>query len=177
VKGNAMSADVARVTPRADLIGGIGWVVFGSAIVAGALAMDRFESFGATLHTMPGLVPGILGGVIVLLGVLLSIRALRAGALAGFSAPWLPDAKGRASLIRASIATALALVYTLGLVGHVWFPAASALFILAFIMVFDISPEAPRSLGRRAAIAAIVAIATSAVVSLVFERVFLVRLP
>src|SRR5918993_3813992 len=162
---NAMSADATRVTPRADLIGSIGWVVFGSAIVAGALAMDRFESVGATLHTMPGLVPGLLGVVIVVLGLLLGIRAVRAGALAGFSAPWLPDAAGRASLTRASIATALALVYTLGLVGHVWFPAASALFIFAFIMVFDVSPEAPRGPGRRAVIAAIVAIATSAVVS------------
>ena len=175
--GVAPPADSTAVPPRADLLGGIGWIAFGLAIVAGALAMDRFESVGATLHTMPGLVPGLLGAVIALLGLVLSVRAIRAGAIGGLSSSWSPDARRRASMKRASVATVLALVYTLGLVGHVWFPLATALFVFAFIMVFDVSPEKPRPLKRRALIAAVVAIATSAIVSLVFEQVFLVRLP
>ena len=175
--GAASPSDPTAVTPRADLLGGIGWIAFGLAIVAGALAMDRFESVGATLHTMPGLVPGLLGAVIALLGLALSVRAIRAGAIGGLSSSWSPDADRRASMKRASVATVLALVYTLGLVGHVWFPLATVLFVFAFIMVFDVSPDKPRPLRRRALIAAIVAIATSAIVSLVFEQVFLVRLP
>ena len=175
--GAASPSDPTAVTPRADLLGGIGWIAFGLAIVAGALAMDRFESVGATLHTMPGLVPGLLGAVIALLGLALSVRAIRAGAIGGLSSSWSPDAERRASMKRASVATVLALVYTLGLVGHVWFPLATVLFVFAFIMVFDVSPDKPRPLRRRALIAAIVAIATSAIVSLVFEQVFLVRLP
>ena len=165
------------VSARADFAGAIVWMAIGLAIVAAALAMDRFEAVGATVYTMPGLVPGILGAALTGLGLLLLVRAIRAGAIAELAGTWLPDSDGRSMLKRAVIATALALVYTLGLVGHVWFPAATVLFVFAFMMVFGVSPEGPRPLARRAAIAAITAIATAAAVSLVFEQVFLVRLP
>jgi hypothetical protein len=39
--------------------------------------MDTMESQGGTPYTAPGLVPGILGVVIALLGVVLGVRALR----------------------------------------------------------------------------------------------------
>lgn len=165
------------VSARADFAGAIVWMAIGLAIVAAALAMDRFEAVGATVYTMPGLVPGILGATLAGLGLLLLVRAIRAGAIAELAGTWLPDPDGRSMLKRVAIATALALVYTLGLVGHVWFPAATVLFVFAFMMVFGVSPEGPRPLARRAAIAAITAIATAAAVSLVFEQVFLVRLP
>jgi putative tricarboxylic transport membrane protein len=165
------------VSARADLAGGIVWVAIGLAIVAAALAMDRFEAFGASVHTMPGLVPGILGVTLAGLGLLLLVRAIRAGAIAELAATWLPSAEGRSSMRRASIATALALVYTLAMVGHVWFPVATALFVFAFIMVFDVSPDQPRPLGRRAVIAGVTALATAASVAFVFEQIFLVRLP
>jgi len=165
------------VSARADLAGAILWMALGLAIVAAALAMDRFEAVGATVHTMPGLVPGLLGATLAGLGLLLLVRALRAGAIAQLAASWSPSAEGRSTLRRASIATALALVYALGMVGHLWFPAASALFVFAFIMVFDVSPDKPLPWGRRATVAAITAIATAASVSFVFEQIFLVRLP
>lgn len=165
------------VSARADFAGAIVWMAIGLAIVAAALAMDRFEAVGATVYTMPGLVPGILGAALTGLGLLLLVRAIRAGAIAELAGTWLPDPDGRSMLKRVAIATALALVYTLGLVGHVWFPAATVLFVFAFMMVFGVSPEGPRPLARRAAIAAVTAIATAAAVSLVFEQVFLVRLP
>ena len=48
-------------TARSDLLGGAGWMGFGLLIVTQALRMDRFTSMGATLYTMPGFVPGIIG--------------------------------------------------------------------------------------------------------------------
>ena len=167
----------AGVPARADLFGGFAWMAFGIAIVAGALSMDRLERFGATFYTAPGLVPGVLGATICALGLLLVIRSLKAGAVAGLAAPWLPTAEGRSSLKRASFATALSLVYTLGLIGRVPFPVATALFVFAFIMVFDVSDDAPRRIASRATIAAITALVTALIVTLVFERIFLVRLP
>ena len=172
-----MSEHAGRVSARADLFGGFAWMAFGIAIVAGSLVMDRLEQFGATFYTAPGLVPGVLGATITVLGLLLVIRSLKTGAVAGLASPWAMTAQGRSSLTRASVATALSLVYTLGLVGRVSFPVATALFVFAFIMVFDVSASAPSRIARRATIAAITAVATSAVVTLVFERIFLVRLP
>ena len=164
-------------TARSDLIGGLAWTAFGIAIVVASWMMDRLERFGATIHTVPGLVPGLLGATIALLGFVLAIRALRRGAIAGLAAPWSPTPEGRAALLRVAIAAILSLGYALVLVGRIPFPIATALFVFAFIMVFDISETSRTPLPRRAAFALIAAIVTSAVVSLTFERIFLVRLP
>lgn len=165
------------VSARADLVGGLAWTAFGLAIVSGSVRMERLEQFGATLYTAPGLVPGVIGAAIALLGLVLLLRSLRRGAIAGLAAPWAVTPGGRSALARTAVATALALVYTLVLIGRVPFPVASTLFVFAFIMIFDVSDGAPSGLWRRTTIAAITAIATSTVVTLVFERVFLVRLP
>ena len=61
-------------TARSDLIGGAGWVVFGLVIVTGSVRMDRYESMGAELYTMPGFVPGMIGGLVALLGLVLMLR-------------------------------------------------------------------------------------------------------
>lgn len=172
-----MSEHAAGVSARADLVGGFAWMAFGIAIVAGALAMDRLEQFGATFYTAPGLVPGVLGATITLLGLLLAMRAVKAGAVAGLAAPWTWTAEGRSSFKRASVATALSLVYTLGLIGRVPFGVSTVVFVFAFIVVFDVSVDVRSSIARRATIAAITAIVTAVVVTLVFERIFLVRLP
>jgi putative tricarboxylic transport membrane protein len=172
-----MSEHETTVSPRADLIGGLAWAAFGIAIVVASWTMDRLEQFGATLYTAPGLVPGLLGAAIALLGVVLTIRAIRRGAIAALAAPWSTTPEGRASRIRVAIATVLSLAYALILVGRIPFPVATAVFVFAFIMVFDVSDAKRSPLLRRALVAAIAAVATAAVVSLTFERVFLVRLP
>jgi|SRR5687768_13921091 len=165
------------VSARADLVGSAAWIAFGLAIVGGSLAMDRLEQFGATLATAPGLVPGVLGATIAALGALLALRALRTGGVAGLKQRWQPAPERRNALVRTAVATVLALVYTLGFVGRISFPISTALFVFAFIMVFDLSDTARTPLRRRAAIAAVIAVATAAIVTLVFERIFLVRLP
>jgi len=173
-----MSERPGGVSARADLFGGLAWMAFGLAIVGGSIAMDRLEQFGATWFTAPGLVPGVLGTTVAALGLLLLVRAVKAGAVAGLAKPWAPTADGRLSLKRASLATLLSLIFTLGLIGRLPFLVASALFVFAFIMVFDVSATgAPSRIARRATIAAITAVVTSVVVTLVFERIFLVRLP
>ena len=53
---------------RSDLRGGAGWIGFGLLIVGESLRMDRYTSMGATIYTMPGFVPGMIGAVLVLLG-------------------------------------------------------------------------------------------------------------
>ena len=68
--------------------------------------------------------------------------------------------------------------YALGLVGHVPFPVATAIFIIAFVIVFEcVLSEAPVSLAKTTAIAVVFGIVLSAAVSLLFRYAFLVRLP
>ena len=162
---------------RSDLIGGVVWVAFGIAIVAGSLAMDRLEQSGATLYTAPGLVPGILGATIVLLGLGLVVRALRQGAVANLSTPWRLTPDQRIAARRAGLAAALAIAYTLVMLGRMPFAAATALFVFGFIVVFGVTGAKDQGPRRRVLVAAITAVATTAAVMLLFEQVFLVRLP
>jgi hypothetical protein len=164
---------------RADFVAAIAWVAFGSAIVAGSLAMDRLERFGATVYTAPGLVPGILGALIVLLGGVLLVRSIRRGAVGALGQPWSPGAAGRAMLARSALAVGLTLLYTLALVGHgLPFWLVTAAFVFVFMLLFDLPERRARGQAARGVmLAAIVAVATSATVTLVFERVFLVRMP
>jgi putative tricarboxylic transport membrane protein len=79
---------------------------------------------------------------------------------------------------RAGAVILLVLLYTLGLVGLVPFWAATAVFVFAFVLVFEVVLASPRrALGQSIPWAAGLAIVTAAAVTLVFERGFLVRLP
>jgi|APFre7841882724_1041349.scaffolds.fasta_scaffold30896_3 hypothetical protein len=174
-----MTQPAQGASARADFVAALVWIALGLAIVAGALAMDRLERFGAKVYTAPGLVPGILGGLIAFLGGVLLMRSVRRGAMATFSEPWLPTPEGRSTLARTALATALSLVYTLVLVGHgLPFWLVTAGFVLVFMLLFYVPERRARGETLRGVVlSAVVAIATSAVVTLMFERVFLVRMP
>lgn len=150
---------------KADRIGGAAWIAFGLAIFAGAWQMDRYESMGGTLYTAPGLVPGIYGLMMMAMGALIALRRPRGAG---------DDDDGGALINRrVGLALVLMLAYAIGLVGRVPFGVATAIFVAAFCALFD-SDAPPR---RRATTAIAAGIGTAVVVVLVFERVFLVRLP
>lgn len=155
---------------RSDLQGGLGWAVFGLAIVIESLRMERFTSMGGTLYTMPGLVPGIFGTLLILLGGSLAFRSWRRLQLAGGRGPAIDPLLNR----RIVTMLVLTLVYAIGLIGRAPFWLATFLFVAAFTWAFT-----PADAGtRRRAVAALVSgVMTTLVVILVFEQVFLVRLP
>jgi len=159
---------------RSDLTGGAGWVGFGLLVVAEALRMDRFENMGATLYTMPGFVPGMIGSLLVLLGAILMLRGWqrrRRGTAASVEADAPP---ARLLNPRALLTLGLTLGYATVLIGHIPFWLATALFVAAFTWFFA-PPE--HTAQRRLVSALIAGLLTALVVTLVFEQVFLVRLP
>jgi len=158
-------------TARSDMLGGAGWAGFGLLILAESLRMDRFTAMGATLYTMPGLVPGILGSLLVLLGAWLGVRGYRRWRLLRGS-----GVETTQPLLNRRIATMLVatLVYSIGLIGRVPFMLATALFVTVFVYFFT---PAEATFARRAVVAVLAGSITALVVVLVFERIFLVRLP
>lgn len=153
---------------RSDIVGGAAWIGLGALIVAESLRMDRFEKMGATLYTMPGFVPGMVGILLMLLGAVLALRgwSRRRGA----SGPPVQPLLNRRALSTA----ALALVYAGLLIGRVHFLVATAAFVAAFVWLF--TPEGTSR--RRRWLAALAAgVLTALLVDLVFEDLFLVRLP
>lgn len=171
------SAPEERPSPRADLAWAAIWAAFGGAIVYASWTMDRLEHLGATVYTAPGLVPGILGAMILMLGALLGARAIRQGALTAAGAgSAAPDWGGR---LRMGLALALMLIYAAGMLGHgVPFWLATFAFVTVFVAVFERPMRKERRQGFRGLVmAAVYGAATTFVVTVVFERVFYVRLP
>jgi hypothetical protein len=162
-------------SPRSDAIAALAAAAFGVAVVVAAWRMDRLESQGGTPWTAPGLWPGIVGLVLAALAIALAIRAWRRAKAIGWLAA-APDDTPRVPRPRFALAVALFLVYALALVGRgLPFWLGTAAFVVAYVAIFHDDP--PRAWSRRALVAAIVGIATALIVSTVFERVFLVRLP
>lgn len=154
---------------RSDLWGGAGWAGFGLLIVVLAWRMERFESMGAELYTMPGFVPGMLGGVLLLLGTVLMLRSWRRSRQQA-GTPTAEPLFNR----RIAIMLALSLAYAAGLIGRVPFWLATAVFVAVFVAIFAPPEQAP---ARRLMVALLAGVLTSAVVTFVFQQIFLVRLP
>lgn len=143
---------------RSDTVQGAGWIAVGAAILYASWTMDRLERLGAPAFTAPGLVPGLLGLVILVLGVALALRRR-------------PAAATRFEIGNTPLVLVLCLGYAVGLVGRMPFGLATFAFVTAFVAVFEY-PE-----RRRMALAPVYGAATSALVTYLFETVFLVRLP
>lgn len=161
---------------RADLITAIVLVVLGLAILYGSWTMPRLEARRIHPMTVPGLVPGMLSIALILCGSVLGIRSLRITAPGGWAA--LRDRFLSMETIRVGVLIVLILAFTLGLVGRVPFWAASASFIFAFIMIYDLwLTDRPKRPLVSFAWALGLAVVVSAVVFYVFQYQFLVRLP
>ena len=151
----------------------VGWVVFGAAVLAGSWQMDRLENLNINPWSAPGLMPGVLGALMIVFGAALGLRSL------GDSAAQVePDA---ASASRVSLALLLCFGYAAGLLGHglpFWLTSAGFMFIaiLAFRWL-DRDAESMASLAQLALSSAAIALVSSTVIGLLFEQVFLVRLP
>ena len=173
----------------ADRVGGLIWVVFGAAIIYGSWMMDRLTQLQIHPATAPGLVPGLLGIGIVILGLILLFRAEarttadfsgsagQGGATASETAE--DPAEDGLALKRVLLSWVLCITYGGLLLGHgapYWVLTAAFLFL--HINLIDETNAVPAKLDKhRALIAAIIAVAFATAVALIFEKVFLVRLP
>jgi hypothetical protein len=158
---------------HADFRFGVGWMVFGAAVLAASWRMDRLESLHINPWSAPGLLPGLLGLLVLLFGAALCVRGARAGPSEERSTE---NTKGRVAL-----ALALSIAFAAGLLGRglpFWLTSAAYLFvtILAFRWL-DREPETSFSWIRTLLASAAIAVVSGFLLAVLFEEVFLVRLP
>jgi hypothetical protein len=165
-------------SPRTDLSSALAWIAFGGAVVLMSWRMDRLVEQGGTLHTAPGLWPGIVGLLLALLGGALAVRSSRRAARDGWDAAETDDTP-YAPPGRFALGVALFFVYALLLVGRgLPFWLATALFVTGFVWLFQLAQRrAEGKLVRGIAVALACGVLTALVVSVLFEQVFYVRLP
>jgi hypothetical protein len=167
------------INPRSDLADGVGWIVFGAAVLIGSLAMDRLEQQHINPYTVPGLLPALLGIAMILLGGILALRSWRRGALVVAAA--LPTPDQREQRRRIWIVIALCATYCVVLIGHgLPFWLASTIYVTGSILILQrLSRDAQaRRLSTMAVVKALVIGVSAAVIThAVFQELFLVRLP
>ncbi|WP_374448771.1 tripartite tricarboxylate transporter TctB family protein [Stella sp.] len=164
--------------PRTDLATGALVLAFGLAVLRMAWDMPTFTDRGGDPFTAPGIVPGFYGTVLAILGIVLAGRSIARGALRpGGGAGPATGAFPHSSISRLAAAVVVCLGYSVGLIGLLPFWLATAIFVTAFILLFEWQDEPPARRLRRVATAAVLGLATGAAVMLVFEKLFLVRLP
>lgn len=161
---------------KADFVTALVLIALGIGAAVESWRMPRLEERGVQIYSVPGIVPGLLGLVIALLGLILLVRSIRAGGyrLGGAGAGGLREAGAE----RLLLALVLTLGYAVGLIGNVSYWLATGLFLFAFIVLFewDRADVAARRL-RKLATALLQAVLVTVVVGLVFQKIFLVHLP
>jgi hypothetical protein len=173
-----LTPDEVRAFAARDLRGALGWVVFGLAVLVLSIRMDRLEAQHINPYTIPGLLPGLLGIVMLGLGVLLGIRSWRRGGrfVAG---PQL--ATSGVAARRLALVIGLIVVYTVVLLGRgLPFWLGATIYVVASILLLQAPQRAAEGRGvsvRDVAFAAAVGLASGWAITIVFQDAFLVRLP
>ena len=145
---------------------GLGWAVFGAAVLVASWRMDRLASLHINPWSAPGLMPGVVGALIIVFGLALAAR--RPQAIETSAGSWR----------RTLLAVALCGGFAAGLLGHglpFWLTSAAFLFVAILAFRLMEAPKAPRA--RLALSSAAIAVVSALVISYLFEDVFLVRLP
>lgn len=162
--------------PRADFITALVLLAFGAAMLWGALAMPRFEQRAINPYSIPGIVPGILAGVNIILAAVLLVRSIIRGGyrLGGGGFRHL---LGDPATARLGLAFVLCLIYAVGLVGVIPFWLATAGFVTAFVVLFEWTMVAPDRRWLMVLLALLLGGVIAVAVTLVFQELFLVTLP
>jgi len=157
-----------------------GWIVLGIAISIASWRMDRLSQMNIEPWSAPGVVPGLLGALIALFGLVLALRERRAAAPAGGVAPDPSAAAPTAPMDRRILPVlALCAIFVLALLGRgLPFTATSAALVFSWIVLLRL-PEwrAAGSVRRGLAVAAVIALVSCFAIAHLFQDVFLVRLP
>jgi hypothetical protein len=162
----------------ADRVGGAIWFVFGAAVLYGSWTMDRLATQGIQPLTAPGLLPGLLGVSMIALALVLLSRRRVAEGVASHDGAALPEEEGT-DWKRLLLSWLLCIAFAGVLLGRgLPFWLLAAVFVFVHVLALDDRHRIEnRSLVRRVVESALVAGITSAVVTTVFQSLFLIRLP
>ncbi len=150
-----------------DRAQGAFWIAVGGAIFYASWTMDRLANLGVKAFSAPGLLPGILGVFIIVLGCGMVLR--------GRTDLSLQNIEWR----RLLLPIALCLGFAGGMVGR-GVPFWLAAWIFVAVMIWTLQYRERKARGeliRLAGISLAVGAGASVAISLVFQELFLIRLP
>jgi hypothetical protein len=163
---------------KADFFTSIVLFAFGTAIFVISLRMPTMADQNQSVFSAPGIVPGFIGVMLMLLSVSMLLRSIKNKALAEIREGLIPKAAlAQVTTQRIGLTLLLCVCYGL-LLGKLWFPIPTFSFIFVFIFLFEYDFKAAlKPQVRKIVVALIIALITTILVTLVFQKLFLVKLP
>lgn len=164
---------------KADLITGLVLIVFSLTLIEEAWRMPRLEQLGVHPSSVPGLVPGLLGIILLILGAVLAVRSFRRGGHhLGITRENTAQTFREPGNLRLVVTLVLCIGYAAFMIGNMPYWLATGIFTFLFIALFEWRPDADRRTRVRGlAIAAVISVVVAGAVTWVFANLFLVTLP
>jgi hypothetical protein len=165
--------------PRADFVTSMILIVVGVATVWNSLEMPRYEDQGGTFLDSPGIVPAILGVLLIALSLVVLIRSIvRKGYQLGWNRASLSALLKDVTTMRMLVTIAFGVVYGLFLMRWLHFIASTMIFAFVFIVVFEYDIKKPFAAQWKIPVfAAIISATSTLAVYFAFTKAFLVNLP
>ena len=159
---------------KADFYTSIILMVFGITVIVMAVRMPVINN----QYSAPGVLPTILGIIITILSFIVFVRSLiRSKGKVGISLASVRELLKDLGVRRIIATTVLCVGYAL-LLGKIWFPVLTFLFVFSFIVFFEYERKEPfKPQIKKILMAVLVALITSVSIAVVFEEFFFVRLP
>jgi hypothetical protein len=167
-----------KTMDKADFVTSLLLIIFGLAIVIISFRMPNYQELGANPYSAPGIVPIILGFILFVLGIILLSRSIiRKGYRISISFNRMILLFKQESIKRLIITLCLSIAY-IWLLGKMNYFLLNSLFILLFILIFELNFKKRIFEQKRTLFIAIAeAFIIAGSIALVFQYVFLVRLP
>jgi len=165
--------------PRADFITGLGIILLSLYVIIESWRMPRLEHLKIHPLSAPGIVPAFIGGVLLIFGLILTLRSIRKkGHHIKITAKGVRELLNHPGNQRLLLTAILSIGYAGFLIGNLSYGLATGLYIFIFITLFEWKQETIlKQRWKGLIMAIIIAVISSVAITLVFERLFLVTLP
>lgn len=164
---------------KKDFIASIVLVAFSLSVVISSYTMPRLERRNIDPFSAPGVVPGMIGLILLCLSLILFVRSIRRnGYLLLTSSAEAKESVNKGAVKRVLLTLALSLIYAVGLLGHVDYTIVTLVYIFSFIVIFEYRPQVGIGAQKKVlGFALLQAVIGAVSITLVFRKLFLVDLP
>ncbi|MBT8354057.1 MAG: tripartite tricarboxylate transporter TctB family protein [Desulfofustis sp.] len=173
-----LKSDHHFIMIKKDFITSTVLIAFSLSVIVLSYTMPRLERRGIDPFSAPGVVPGMIGCILLILALVLFVRSVRHGGYLLFSPNSTEERVQRGAVLRVVLTLALSLIYAIGLLGHVDYTIGTLLYVFTFIVLFKYRWRKPlESQFKVLGFALLQALIASMLITIVFRKLFLVDLP
>lgn len=164
---------------KKDFITSIVLITFSISVVVSSYMMPRLGRRGIDPFSAPGVVPGMIGLILLCLALILFIRSIKNGGYRLLSTAGDDgEVKHQGAAKRVLLTLFISLIYAIGFLGRIDYTLSTLLYVFTFIIVFEYQLKVGLIEQKKVlAFALVQALIAAVLITLVFRQLFLVDLP